>query len=380
MLLCRFKPGICALLFLFFPFFSHDACSQPEQKRIVSYVAGWATKPEFGLNISRIPGNLLTHINYAFVSVSSKGTCYVPAPSLDGPNFAALRALRDRFPHLKLLISLGGGSSTGGFRTGAASAAGRHRFAQSCVGLMKEIDFDGIDVDWEFPANTAEKKNYALLLGELRQRLAQEQLLTIAAPAGRRYIADVPWKEIEQTVDWINLMTYDYSWSAAPDSNAGLNAPLYPPHGGASENSELSVHGTVQTYLKAGISPEKLLLGIPFYGRGWDGVPAARDSFTGHLRTAGGGVLNGKAFYFRDIKKNHLGAFERRWHEKARVPWLYDASSRTMISYDDEESISEKADYAMSKRLGGLMIWEISKDDDSNSLLSTVASRVQGSI
>jgi chitinase len=124
---------------------------------------------------------------------------------------------------------------------------------------------------------------------------------------------------------------------------------------------------TVRGYLAAGVPPEKLVLGVPFYGRGWGGVDETNDG----LYQPYSGFPNGE-YEYSDLVANYVGKFQRFWNDTTKVPWLYDADSGTMITYDDPESLALKANYVKEQQLGGVMIWELASDDRSHSLLNTV--------
>ncbi len=191
------------------------------------------------------PPQKLTHINYAFSNVSENGECvlgdpaadvertYTAAESVDGEadaasaafhgNFNQLLELKQKYPDLKVLISIGGWSWSGNFSAAAQDEASRQRFAASCIDLyLKQYKgvFDGLDIDWEYPVSGGlnpgkpeDKKNFTLLLAELRRQLdelgAQDNrnyMLTIAAPIGPGNIRNMELEAIASTVDWINLM------------------------------------------------------------------------------------------------------------------------------------------------------------------------------
>lgn len=156
--------------------------------------------------------------------------------------------------------------------------------------------------------------------------------------------------------------------SGAWSSVTGFNAPLFnstsnPPEGTSTDTA-------IRGVLAAGVPAEKLLMGVPFYGRGWSNVGATNNGlhqpFSGVPGDAGG------SFDYGDLVTDQVNRFERLWHGQARVPWLYDAESKTMITYDDPESLTEKAEYAREHGLAGIMIWEISQDSDDSALLGAV--------
>jgi chitinase len=345
--------------------------------RLIAYLAAWSTAPSRGYRVADIPADKLTHLNYAFASVSPQGECVSGDASADARNFPELQKLKRQFPHLNILISLGGAGAQN-FANAAQNAEARQKFARACVAFMRQNGFDGIDVDWEFPKNADEKRNYAALLAELRAQLDARDLLTIAAPAGPNQYTGVAWEQIARDLDWINLMTYDFagSWSAT----TGLNAPLYASSFDPAKTKSAQAyngHAAVQAYIAAGVPPEKIVFGVPFYGRGWKEVASANNGLFQKFNGIPQGTRGGGAFDYRDLKKNYLPTFTRFWDDAAQVPWLYNPATQVMISYDDPESLARKAAYVTAHKLGGVMIWEISTDDEQGSLINALSARLR---
>ncbi len=373
--------------------------SQAGEKRFVAYYTAWSIYAR-SYYVDKIPATHLTHINYAFANISAGGECVLGDPwadvekaftgdSWDSPlrgNFNQLKLLKKKHPHLKTLISIGGWTWSARFSDVALTDASRKKFAKSCVAFMSKYGFDGVDVDWEYPVRggmpsnktrPADRANYTLLLAELRRQLnelgsqtGRKYLLTIAAPAGPSTYVNLELSKIHPYLDWINLMTYDFAggWS----SKTNFNAPLYPPAEDAALG--LSAHSAVQAYLKAGVPEKKLVMGVPFYGRGWKGVGGGEHG----LRSSHSGVPMGTwengMFDYKDLKANYLGSgYTRHWHATAKVPWLYHPAKKIMISYDDTTSLAAKADYVVKNRLGGVMAWELSCDDSGNSLVKAIS-------
>ena len=188
-------------------------------------------------------------------------------------------------------------------------------------------------------------------------------LLTMAAPAGPWGMARLELDKIQPLVDWINLMTYDYygSWSTA----TGFLAPLYTSTG---DPQGLSVDKTVHAYLDAGVPPDKLVLGVPFYGAAWQGVGQANNG----LFQPNGGIFNQGTMDYREIAAKYAGSFTLYRQETSLTPWLYDPQQGVMITYDDPQSLKEKSAYAQKLGLGGMMIWQLAGDDLKNSLLKSL--------
>lgn len=371
----------------------------PGGKQIIGYYPSWAAERSYF--VKDIPAGKLTHINYAFSNVSASGECilgdpaadiersYSAAESVNGGddsesaafhgNFNQLLDLKQKHPHVKVLISIGGWTWSGNFSAAAQDDASRERFASSCIDLyLKQYKgvFDGLDIDWEYPVNggltpgkAEDKKNFTLLLQELRRQLDelgktdnQHYLLTIAAPIGPGNIRNLELEEISSSVDWINLMGYDFhgTW----DTTTNFNAPLFKTPDDPSD-AGLNVDAAIQTYLSEGVPAEKLVLGVPFYGKGWSGVSDVDHGLYQPASGAAPGTWEPGSYEHKDIQTNYLSKYQRYWNADAYVPWLYDAESKVFISYDDAQSLEAKAGYAKDQGLAGIMIWEMSQGDET---------------
>lgn len=368
----------------------------PGEWRVVGYFTAWGVYAR-DFHVDELPADRLTHVNYAFANISESGECVLGDPYADTErsyegdawdhplrgSFRRLQLLKERHPHLRTLISIGGWTWSGRFSDVALTEESRRRFATSCVAFMERYGFDGIDVDWEYPVGGGlpgnatrpeDRRNYTLLLEELRRQLdarttprGERYLLTIAAPAGPSIIGNLELAELGRVLDWINVMTYDFN--GAWGTHTGFNAPLrtFP---GDTSPAGFDVTSAVRAYLDGGVPPERLVLGVPFYGRSFAGTSGAGPGqpFTG----PGTGTWEPGVLDWHDIAQNYLPRLERRWHEEAQVPWLHDPATGLFVSYDDAESLRIKRDFARGLGLGGVMIWEMSSDDASSTLLDAV--------
>jgi len=346
-----------------------------QANRIVGYFPAGAIHTQ-NYHVADIPAGLLSHVIYAFANATAAGDCVSVNAKDDAVNFPQLRDLKANFPQVLTLISVGGASHSTNFSAVSAAAATRAHFAQSCVQFMTQNGFDGIDIDWEFPG-ASDSENFTALLQELRSQLdaqgaadGRDYLLTIAAPAGPSNIANLQLALIYPQIDWINLMTYDFSTAFSHKTN--FNAPLLT-HEGA-----LNVNAAVNSYLGAGVPADKIVMGVRFVGTGWQGVgPTNNGLYQPVIGPAPGTWDQGKppsgSFGFQDIEDNYLPSSTRSWDREAQVPWLYNADKQIMISYEDPESLTAKANYMLSNQLGGTMIWELAADNDQGTLVSTVA-------
>ena len=291
-----------------------------------------------------------------------------PAAPLRG-NFHQLQELRRRYPKLKLLISIEGNPS---FFASAARPENRVAFVTSCIdmfirghfapGIEGGDIFDGFDLDWEYPT-LADKDNYLGLLAEFRRQLNALEAnlkLTIAIAARASRYQGFDLKAVAAVVDQINVMNYDYNgpWSRI----TGMIAPLYEIPGDPLQGN--NVDATIRAYEQAGITPSKMLLGIPFYAYGWSGV--ADDN---HGLYQQGQPIRGDHFYsyIQSIQPN----FKLYRDPKSQTPWLY--ANKTFWTFDDPLSILAKLNYSRSHKLGGVMAWELSNDSADAMLLKTIA-------
>jgi chitinase len=134
------------------------------------------------------------------------------------------------------------------------------------------------------------------------------------------------------------------------------------------------VDNSVRAYLSAGVPKDKLVVGVPFYGRAFGGVKDVNHGLgQSHDPAALPKKFAGREWTFRNISTKHVGnTGQRFWHDASRVPWLYDATTGVFVTYDDADSIRAKADYVRANNLGGVMIWEMSHDDAQYTLVRAI--------
>lgn len=353
------------------------ATPEPQEFRVIAYVAGWSMPPA-------IRAEKLTHINFAFARIDADGKVGFEDPKAAAA-LESLLALKRQNPRLKVIVSIGGWEAEG-FSDAALTTASRAAFAESAVALLRKHGVDGVDLDWEYPGQgvagikyrTEDKRNFTLLLKTLRAQLDaasdaddrsgdDRHLLTIAS-ADREYFEHTEMDELQVHLDWINIMSYDFfnSLTATTGHHAGLHA------------SELAAPGdrnadaSVRQHIAAGIPRDKLVLGVAFYGRGFAGVKPDNDGLhQPYARYAGD-------YSYAKLKDELIGrqGFVRHWDRRARAPYLWNAATKTFISYDDPQSIREKADYVREQGLGGMMFWELSQDRDDE-LLDVIATTLR---
>ncbi len=359
--------------------------SQPAGKLLVAYYPAGAIHAR-DYEVSNIPAEQLSHLIYASADIASgTGTCISINPLDDQINFPALQLLKRRNLALRTLISVGGATSTANFSDAVKNATSRHDLAQSCIRFMKVSGFDGIDVDWDFPP-PADKPRLTAFLKELRSQLDAQgatdggrYLLTAAVPARPDRIANVDVGQVHQSLDWINLKAYDFSLASDTSSGvrthfaAPMTAQLSDPETGT-RHASYNVDSAVKGLLLAGVPASKVVVGISFIGQAWKAI---RDKNHGMYQPASGpaqgtwqpdGLLD-----FGDIERNYVGNSPRFWSAEAQSPWLFDPDTGLLISYDDAQSVALKAGYVRDKSLAGVMIWQLTADDDGSTLLNAIA-------
>lgn len=285
----------------------------------------------------------------------------------------AMEHIRAVNPNLRIVLSVGGWSA-GGFSEAAYTAEGRARFADTAVKLVEKYHLDGIDVDWEYPcisiagigASPEDKKNFTLLLAETRRALDaigdRHYTLSIAGGGDGYYTRCTNLGEASQYLDYVQLMSYDLRGGFTVQT--GHHTNLY------SNQADLSNASTaegVRLYLEAGVPAEKLIVGVAFYSRMWKGVPDVNHGWMQMAQTTGGYGPDFTELCESYINKN---GFVRYWDDEAKAPYLYDGD--TFISYDDEQSLTEKVQYVNGQGLGGIMYWEYSSDE-TGTLMRTLA-------
>ena len=186
--------------------------------------------------------------------------------------------------------------------------------------------------------------------------------MTIAAPIGPGNIRNIELAEIASTVDWINVMGYDFHgpW----DTSTNFNAPLFRTSTDPSD-AGLNIDAALQTYLSADVPAAKLVLGVPFYGHGWSGVENVDNGLYQPASGAAPGTWEAGSYDYNDIQEKYFSKDKSHWNSEAYVPWLYDPESKLFISYDDAESLEAKAGYARDMGLAGVMIWDLSQGDET---------------
>jgi GH18 family chitinase len=456
------------LFLLLFPLLT---LAQPAHgKKVVGYYAQWSIYAR-DFNVPKIDGSKITHLNYSFYGTTfdpahpenTKLHCldtYADFEHMEGGipwdapvkgNFYDLKKLKEKYPHLKVLISVGGWTKGQDLSPIAASPVARAALAADMANFITTYPFiDGFDIDWEYPLSGGtdgtevingapippqkyspdDNKNLVYLLKAMRQAMPNK-LVTIAAGNNVRKVAQQylgpsnrsqygMTEDISTYCDYITYFGYDFggNWY----DKTCYNAPLY-----ASGNTNDPLYGATQSesldeltnqYLNVvGFPANKLIMGLPFYGKKFDNVanngtnPNLPGLFVAAPRYIVSGCTNPQnptgtwdgpaaceksgSIEICDLVGNPVtnphpyldpstmlvtptaasAGWVRYFDNTTKVPYLYNATLKQFISYEDKQSMDLKVQYIKSRNLAGGMVWELSQDTRGaipNALLNQV--------
>jgi chitinase len=405
---------------------SSSSASSAKAGRVVGYFIEWGIygRQYFVKDVETSgAADELTVINYAFGNVAHDGngnvTCQLAdtwadyqrpvsaEESVNGvadgaeqslrANFNQLKALKELHPDLKVLISIGGWTFSKWFSDAALTKESRKQFVASCIDLFIKGNipgepagigagvFDGIDVDWEWPGSEGnagniirpeDKQNFTKLMQEFRKQLhaygrqtGDDYLLTAFLPASPAKIdAGFEVPDIFGALSFATVQGYDFHGTWEPSTNHQSNlytSPDDPTSPGFSDDQ------VVNAYLSRGAPAKELVVGVPFYSRGWTGVNPADHGLYQTSSGAAPGTWEAGVDDYKVAKQRLSSGFTRYQDDQAGAAWLFDGT--TFWTFDDPAVMSAKADYVRQHGLGGIMFWELSGDTPDGELIHALA-------
>ncbi|WP_063770004.1 glycoside hydrolase family 18 protein, partial [Streptacidiphilus melanogenes] len=359
-------------------------------------------------------------------SISVDGTSDVYNQPIAG-NFHQLQELKKKYPNLKILLSLGGWTYSKYFSDAAATAASRQKFVSSCIDMFIKGNlpsqggyggtgtgagiFDGFDIDWEYPGapghlgnhySAADTANYTALLAEFRNELNTQgaadghtYALSAAVPSGQDKISKIQTNQIGQYLNFADAMTYDMygAWNATGPTDE--QDPLYanpnsPESKIAPGNETYSIDNAIRAWtvgdsaygIPGGFPANKLTVGIPFYYRGWTGVPAGSSHGLYQTATAGSpgqtdsGDVPGVAMY-KELSGVVNNASDTFWDPVTDSAYFYDGNN--FYGGESSQSIQARADYAHCNGLAGFMMFSLYDLDPAATLFNAAVNDINGS-
>ncbi len=360
----KFAKKFIVLTLLLVSLFAAPLSSYSNDIWVSAYYAGWMQGCSYNgndghLTAGEIDYSAVSHIFHFSIEPTRKGfidtsiNCISEANSL-----AAVEAAHTAGK--KILISVGGWDTENQF-LGATNSSNRTKFINNIVNFMLSRGYDGIDIDWE-PVEWSSASQYSEFITELRNTLdtiTPRPLLTAAVIWQPSLFA-----QLQDKFDQINIMTYEMSgtwpgwitWHNGPVYDGGYTFP-------STGEPVPSVHRDVNDFIDAGVQPEKLGIGIEFYGAVWSGGTGTP---TGGVTAPGQSWTNAPSvemISYYNIMDAYYEPQNYIWDDEVKAAYLSIDNSASsddkFISYDNEISSREKIAYAKNRGIGGVIIFEL---------------------
>ena len=333
---------------------------------VIAYYSGNAAE------IDRYNVQSLTHIIYSFTLLNNNR---LQVSAAAGAILKKLVSLKKKNPRLKVALAFGG---WGGCKTCSnvfAVAANREVFAQSVLAILQQYKLDGIDIDWEFPTieslpghayGPGDKQTFTELIKAVRKALPDKYELSFAAGVFPEYLYNaIEWSKVMPLVNRVHLMSYDMvnRKSAFTGHHAALYSTSFQP---------TSIDNTIRFLDSLHIDRNKIVIGAAFYAR----IYSVTDTSNHGLYQPA--VFDGFAVYKSYLRRfASANGFTCYWDDTAKVPYCFNPSKKLFATFDDDRSVALKTNYALDKKLNGLLIWELRQDDAQQRLLNAISKALE---
>ncbi|CAK1593264.1 unnamed protein product [Parnassius mnemosyne] len=349
-------------------------------KVVVCYLTSWSIYREemAKFKITDLDPSLCTHVVYSFAGLDENTMgVKILDPALDrggkfkNSGYKGVVGLKANNPHLKVTIAIGGWNEGSlKFSNMAATPTTRSQFIQSVLEFLHTHKFDGIDMHWKYPTvrdgKPEDKVNFITLMKELKEAFKPHGYILTTAISGIKYYMDTAYDlpQLNQYIDLIHVLAYDYhgTW----DGVVGVNAPVK----GLNSDDVSDVEYTIKYILSRGVNANKLVLGLPLFGRTFIlEEPETKDIEFGStpVKSEGFGGPYTKELGFMAYNEicleltNNKNKWTRHWHDQSSTPYLRNGDR--VITYDNARSLAVKVKKAMEYDLAGVMVWSIDTDD-----------------
>jgi len=352
----RFLKSTCALwvcILLVVPSQSHCApgAIDSSQPVVLGYYPSWNT----GVPPEKINYRLYTHLVHAFVNPDKNGGIHVEG---NLPSRVLTKMAHDS--NVRVLVAIGGENSGSNLSALTKNEKATDVFIKSVAKMVRDYDYDGVDVDWEFPEES-DRENLVRFVKKLRAELGAgnpNALVTMAVPAtdfGSKWFD----ARLANEVDFIQVMSYEIHGPWKSDdgkrySHAGYNSPLHETDSDPVDGRKFSFEKFADFWVTKGFSKSKMLIGIPCFGHGfavgeWGKEPEKKSPRS--------------EISYKEVRPLLTKpGWVRHWDAQASVPWLSNPAGSELISYDDPESARAKGAWAKTAGMKGIFFWEITQD------------------
>ena len=326
----------------------HSKYFSGQVKKIVGFWGSWSP---YSANdkflCSDIDPQLFTHLVYTYLKVTE--SCNIDF-ALDKPMIEEFIALKLQNVKIKLLASVGGSPEFSKFLSQiSAKADSREIFVSNTVKFLNECGLDGLDINWNLPTKN-DKDNFVLLLKELRIAFNVPKFILTATvnPTKQRGDDCYNAEAISKTVDFVNLLAFDLHgvW----EKKTAANAPLY---AGSLDHPDLSVDACVRYWSSKVDSSTKLVLGVGTYGKLYQLTDSSQHGI--------GASISAEVSETLSYPKILDNGWETNWSSSENCPYAF--SGDKWVTFENEESIEKKANYAKEKKLGGILIYSVEFDN-----------------
>jgi chitinase len=335
--------------------------------RVVAYFRGDVKEVE------KYDYTKITHLIYCFMYLHENKLSF---KNQDSENtLKACLDLKKKYPHLKVLVALGG---WGGCETCSdvfSSEKGRQEFANSVKEILIKYKADGIDIDWESPvlggfkdhkATPADKQNFTSLMSTLRKTLLKNHEICFDANSFKEFIDQaIEWDKVLPYVNFVNLMTYGLPTDKR--GYTGHHTALF-----SSPYQQESIDKAITYFDSLKVPLNKLVIGAAFYSF----VVKEVDSTNNGLGQRGKFKEN---VNFNKLVENYTveKGYSYHWDSIANAPFMYNFQLKEFVTFDDKRSVAAKTNYALNKKLGGIMFWRLNGDTYSDGLLEVIDEQIK---